>query len=123
MSENIRVEPEVVFKDNEVVANTEGKAEETNKTSVCALWVIMFFFPIAGIIYAYIKRGGAKNNYEKSHASYAIRTFWWGMLWLAIGLITLFIFVGILILIISSIWYVYRTIKGFIRATEGVVIR
>jgi uncharacterized membrane protein len=73
---------------------------------------------LAGIILAYVKRGDAVGTIYQSHFSWAINTFWLSLLITIIGAITTLILVGWLILFAGFIWYVYRIIKGWMRASE-----
>jgi len=74
---------------------------------------------IAGVIINYVKRGDVEGTWLASHFRWQIRTFWFGLLWTAIGLALLVVLVGILILIATAIWVLYRAIKGWIALSEG----
>ena len=54
-----------------------------------------------------------------SHHTWMIRSFWWAILWAVIGLITLPIAIGIAILFIGWIWYIYRHVRGLIALANG----
>ena len=89
---------------------------------VYALQVASFvvgFTLIAGVIVNYIKREDVAGTWIESHFTWQIRTFWWWLVWLLVGLVTLLIAVGMLVLIADAIWLVYRIIKGGIRLSEG----
>lgn len=47
-----------------------------------------------------------------SHHRWMIRTFWWGVFWGAIGLLLFFVLVGYAVLVVLSVWWVYRVIRG-----------
>lgn len=66
---------------------------------------------IIGVVMAYIYKGDAPN-WLKDHYRWQIRTFWIGLLYSAIGLITSLILVGYLILLFVLVWYIVRCIKG-----------
>ena len=83
-----------------------------------ALGMLTGIFAIAGLIVAYIKRDDAVGSYLASHYSWLIRTFWWGMLWSAIGVILMIVGVGFIILAVVWVWWVYRIIKGWLRLSE-----
>jgi uncharacterized membrane protein len=68
---------------------------------------------IVGLILNYVRR----NQYGDplvSHHHYMIRSFWWGLLWLALGIVTTPIFIGWAICGIAWVWYVYRHVRGMI---------
>ena len=83
-----------------------------------ALGMLTGIFAIAGLIVAYIKRDDAVGSYLASHFGWLIRTFWWGMLWSAIGVILMIVGVGFIILAVVWVWWVYRIIKGWLRLSE-----
>lgn len=74
---------------------------------------------IAGVMIDYIKREEAANTWLESHFRWQIRTFWFGLLWAVIGMITAFIVVGFVILFANFCWIIYRIIKGWLNLSEG----
>lgn len=74
---------------------------------------------IAAVVVDYIKRDEAKGTWLESHFRWQIRTFWYGILWGAIGMITLLIGVGFIILAADYIWIIYRIVKGMIYLNDG----
>ncbi|HXE17121.1 MAG TPA: hypothetical protein VN632_07820 [Stellaceae bacterium] len=77
--------------------------------------------PIIGLIMAYIYRDGAPH-WLRTHYHYQIRTFWIGLLYVFVGAITLFIFIGYFILLFWFFWYVIRCVKGLKLAGEGSAV-
>ena len=78
---------------------------------------------IVGVIIAYVKRGEAQGTWVASHFDWLIATFWWSLLWdvvaLVIGILTFWILglgilLGILILAATSIWVIYRVVRGYL---------
>lgn len=74
---------------------------------------------IAGLIINYVKRKDVEGTWLASHFRWQIRTFWFGLLWCAIGLALLVVLVGIPILMGAAVWVLYRAIKGWIALSEG----
>jgi uncharacterized membrane protein len=76
---------------------------------------------IIAVILNYVKRDEARGTWLESHFRWQIRTFWFGLLWVALcGLfVVLTLGIGILIvwlpLIIVSVWFVYRIVRGWMR--------
>lgn len=77
----------------------------------------------------YVKKPDAIGSVYESHMDYMIRTFWWTALWLVVaavfgslfGVLTLglgFVFFGF-IMLIPIIWYLYRNIRGLLRAIDA----
>ena len=69
---------------------------------------------IIGIVINYIKLEEVAGTWLESHFRWQIRTFWFGLLWALIGLMTAFILVGFAILFANCIWMIYRVIKGWL---------
>lgn len=74
---------------------------------------------IAGLIIAYLKRDELANTPYGSHMTYAIRTFWIGLIGFLIGFVLVFVLIGILVLIAVSIWVLYRSVRGLVCALDG----
>ena len=80
---------------------------------------------VIAVILNYLKRSEARGTWLDSHFRWQLRTFWFGLLWVA--LCVLFIIgtfgIGILIawlpLLIVSVWFVYRTVRGWLALREG----
>ena len=72
---------------------------------------------LAGVVFAYLSRG--KSEVLDSHLRFQIRTFWLSLLIAVIGFITLFIGVGMIILMFLVVWGFVRLISGFLLANDG----
>lgn len=66
---------------------------------------------IIGLIMAYINREVAPV-WLKSHYTFQIRTFWIGLLYAFIGMLTTTIFIGFIILLFTVVWLIVRCVKG-----------
>ena len=91
-------------------------------TAVYALQAASFLIGVTflvALIISYVKRQDAAGTYLESHFTWQIRTFWYGLLWGLLGFITLFVFVGYLILLANTVWILYRVIKGWLRLQES----
>jgi len=73
---------------------------------------------IVAIIIAYVKRGDAQGTWVGSHLHWLIRTFWWSLLWAALGALVFITLIGIPIAfavwIVDTLWVFYRLIKGIL---------
>jgi uncharacterized membrane protein len=75
---------------------------------------------IVGVIVAYIKRDDAKGTIWESHFANQIEAFWVWLVLAVVGVFTIWVFgLGLVILGIAFIWFLYRTIKGLLRAVEN----
>ncbi len=78
------------------------------------LYLLAFFLgitAIVGVVFAYVNRDDA-NSTVYSHYTYQIRTFWMGLGYSVICLILTFVFIGILLFMLLSVWWLIRSIKG-----------
>jgi uncharacterized membrane protein len=104
--------------------NTVATSIESDRTFTLASYVLHLIGAVAGItsiiglILNYVKRGTSGEVLD-SHHTWMIRSFWWAILWAVIGLITFFIGIGIAILSIVWIWYIYRHVRGLIALVNG----
>jgi len=75
---------------------------------------------IIAVIMNYIKRSEASGTWLESHFRWQIRTFWYGLLWVALcGIfIVMTLGIGILIvwmpLIVVAAWFIYRVVRGWL---------
>jgi uncharacterized membrane protein len=82
-----------------------------------ALLVGITFF--VAVILAYLRRKDAAGTWLESHFAWQIRTFWWSLAWAILGVATVVVVVGFVILIASAVWYVYRIVRGWTELNEG----
>lgn len=83
-----------------------------------ASFLVGFTF-IAAIILNYIKKSEAEGTEYESHFRWQIRTFWFSLLWGAIGVVLVFVIVGYFVLLANAFWIIYRIIKGWLRLSEN----
>ncbi|HYR05854.1 MAG TPA: hypothetical protein VEP71_04150 [Gallionella sp.] len=74
---------------------------------------------IVGIIINYIKKEEVAGTWLESHFRWQIRTFWFGLLWAAIGIATIVILVGFAVLFANFCWIIYRIVKGWLNLNDG----
>ncbi len=95
---------------------------KTMTTVIYALQAASFFVGVTlfvAIIFNYIKRDEVRGTWLESHFRWQIRTFWYGMLWTGIGIITYLLLIGYVILFANYIWMIYRVAKGWLNLAEG----
>ncbi|HEX4533970.1 MAG TPA: hypothetical protein VH000_07050 [Rhizomicrobium sp.] len=99
-------------------------SQETLRTTAILGYALMLaaFFngltAIAAVVIAYIKRADARGTVYESHYANIIETFWMTLVLSILGAATVFIGVGFLILLGTFVFYLYRSIKGIIRAID-----
>jgi uncharacterized membrane protein len=75
------------------------------------------------LIVSYLKRHDAAGTFVYSHHSWQIRSFWWYLVWMAIGgalcLTVVLIPIGIAIFGLAWLWKAYRLLRGFFALNEN----
>jgi len=104
---------------------TPGEAKTKSlKTLVQVVYVLyaLSYFTgitaIAGIIINYLKKDEAAGTWLESHFRWQIRTFWFGLLWAAIGVATSIILIGFAVLFANFCWIIYRIVKGWLNLND-----
>ena len=78
---------------------------------------------LIALIIAYVKRGDATGTWLQSHYRWLIRTFWFSVLWNVVGWLAVVTLIGIpiaiAIWIATTIWVLYRLIRGYVLFNES----
>lgn len=73
---------------------------------------------IIGVILNYANRGAASGTWLESHFRWQIRTFWFALLWLALGGLAFLTVLGIPVAFVlwglTGLWVVYRIARGWL---------
>ncbi|MFA5170197.1 MAG: hypothetical protein WC426_01415 [Sulfuriferula sp.] len=107
---------------NNVTLTENERSAKSLTTIIYALYAASFLFGIsavAAIMMNYIKKEDVAGTFLESHFRWQMRTFWFGLLWMVIGGITVFILVGWLILCVNTLWIVYRIVKGWLNLNDN----
>jgi len=89
---------------------------------VYALQALSFLWGVTaliGVVISYVKRDDAVGTVYESHFNWQIRTFWWGLIWTAVGIALAIFVVGVFVLFAVWVWMIYRVIKGWLKLNEG----
>ena len=81
--------------------------------------VVPAIVPIIGVIFAYVNRESAPA-WLQTHYTMQIRTFWIGLLFFVISLVTVYIYIGYLLGLLTLIWWIVRCAKGLKALFDGV---
>ena len=80
---------------------------------------------IIAVILNYIKRSEVRGTWLESHFRWQIRTFWFGLLWIAlcVAFIVATLGIGLLVvwlpIVLVGLWFVYRIIRGWVTLGDG----
>ena len=78
---------------------------------------------IIAVILNYAKRSEVRGTWLESHFRWQIRTFWFGLLWVALCALFIVATLGIGLLIawlpltLVGLWFIYRIARGWLRLT------
>ncbi len=84
-----------------------------------ALSFVVLITALLGVIINYVKDKDVEGTWLESHFIWQKNTFWYGLLWIVLGMMTLFLMVGYAVLGIVMIWLIYRIAKGWIYLVDG----
>jgi uncharacterized membrane protein len=80
---------------------------------------------IIAVILNYVKRSDVRGTWLDTHFRWQIRTFWYGLLWVILCVLLVFVTLGIGILIVwlplglVGVWFVYRIVRGWLALRDG----
>lgn len=82
---------------------------------------------VGAIIVGAMTREQVRGTFIDSHYSWLARTFWWGLLWIAIcAVITAILVLTVVGIVVAWIpftvlflWYLYRVIRGWLALNDG----
>lgn len=105
--------------------SSQTEVKTTIPTIIYVLFLANFILPFTGliaVIMAYVNKGG-NSAFLETHYQFQIRTFWIGLLYGIIGVITTAVFIGWIILLFCAIWIIIRCVKGIklLGAQQAVV--
>lgn len=90
-------------------------------TIIAGLYILSVFnglTAIVGVVLAYVWRDQPKGAWEESHYAYAIRSFWIGLISIAVGVILMVILIGFLIVMAGVVLVMVRSIMQIIAAQK-----
>ena len=79
---------------------------------------------LIAVILNYVKRSETRGTWLASHFRWQIRTFWYGLLWVALCLLFVVATFGIGLLIawvplaLVGLWFIYRVLRGWLALVD-----
>ena len=102
--------------------DTPTETERKTLTLVYLLYALSIFVPLAGlvaVIINHIRVNEVTTRFARVHHRWLMRSFWFTVLWAAVGGFLSGIGVGLVILGIAYLWYVYRIVRGGLNLLEN----
>lgn len=96
---------------------------EPGKNNVILIYVlyllslIIGLTAIVGLVIAYMNRGKT-GDWVESHYTWAIRTFWIGLLYSLICAVLAIVIIGYLLMFLVAIWAIVRVVMGLQKASS-----
>ena len=94
-------------------------------TAATIVGAFLFGWPsIIAVILNYAKRSEVRGTWLESHFRWQIRTFWFGLLWVALCALFIVATLGIGLLIawlpltLVGLWFIYRIVRGWLRLMD-----
>lgn len=102
---------------NEEYSSNENTPSGSTARIVYILYLVGLVFGLTaliGVIMAHVNKDKPENpDWLNSHYQFQIRTFWYGVIYLMVGVILSLFLIGYLILLWWVIWLIIRMVKGF----------
>ena len=100
---------------NEPTTTTSG-FDFNHATIVSLLYLLSFVTGITGlvgIVLAHVWQGEHRGDWQESHLTYLIRTFWIGLIVSVVLTITM---IGIFLLFLPAVWVGVRSVMSLVKA-------
>ena len=98
-----------------------ASSERSLVNIVYILYLVSLIFGVTvliGVVIAYVNRRDAPA-WLGSHYDFQIRTFWIGLLFFLIGVVTTLIFICWLLLLLWAVWLIVRCARGMKHLARG----
>jgi uncharacterized membrane protein len=88
-------------------------------SAVTIVGAFVFGIPsIVAVVMNYIYQSEVRGSFLESHFRWQIRTFWFALLWVGLGVLLVLTIVGILVawavFLAAGIWVIYRIARGWL---------
>lgn len=84
-----------------------------------ALYFVLVITPVIAVVINYVKEDEVRGSWLESHFRWQKATFWYGLLWTFLGIISLPILLGYPVLLGVMVWLIYRIARGWIFLVDG----
>ena len=84
-----------------------------------ALYFVLVITPVAGLVVNLLKQDEVRGSWLESHFRWQQATFWYGLLWTALGIVSIPILFGYAVLAGVTVWLIYRIARGWICLVDG----
>jgi len=91
----------------------------------CCIVFTLGILSIVPVVMNYMKRGDSQGTIAYSHHSWMIRSFWWYVVWVALGWVIMIFSFGLLFFVawavwgVAWLWKIYRVFIGFVELNNN----
>ncbi|MDO5058834.1 MAG: hypothetical protein Q4D82_02695 [Neisseria sp.] len=108
-----------IINHNTLLTPEQENSLKTYTTIIYALYaaslVTTGLTALVAVIMAYVKKPDAAGTFYRGHLEYLIKTFWGAFIGGIVGFVTAFIGIGFVIMLLTTVWFIYRVVAGFIK--------
>ena len=100
---------------------TSGGFDMNRPTIISLLYLSSFVLGITaliGVILAFVWKGEPHEEWEATHYQYLINTFWIGLVGTIVGIVTMIVLVGFLVLLATVALCVVRSVLSLLKAQK-----
>lgn len=104
------------------LSEQEMKSRRTLTLIIYALQGLSFVVGITSlvaVIMNYVKRDDVRGTWLESHFRWQIRTFWYALLWMFLGVVLMWAGVGAIIIFANAVWVIYRIVRGILNLLDN----
>lgn len=95
---------------------------EFNHPTIISLLYLASYFTgitaIVGVVLAFVWRGEATEDWERSHYQYLINTFWIGLAGTVVGALLIIVAIGFLVLAAVAVLVIVRSVMSLLNAQK-----
>jgi len=93
-------------------------------SAITVVGAFVFGIPsIIAVIVNYVNQPNARGTFLESHFRWQIRTFWYALMWILIGIVLFLTIIGIpiawIVIVGAGIWVIYRIARGWLTLQDG----
>ncbi|WP_292684247.1 hypothetical protein [Novosphingobium sp.] len=104
---------------------TSGGFDMNRPTIISLLYLSSFVLGITaliGVILAFVWKGEPHEEWEATHYQYLINTFWIGLVGTIVGVVTMIVLIGFLILMATVALCIVRSVLSLINAQKRMAM-
>jgi uncharacterized membrane protein len=88
-------------------------------SAITVVGAFVFGIPsIIAVVVNYVNQPNARGTFLESHFRWQIRTFWFALMWILIGIVLFITIIGIpiawIVIVGAGIWVIYRIARGWL---------